>query len=423
MISDKLKDVQLEEDEELVSFDVSSLYTNVPVMEAIDVCTELLYDGNQAAPPVDKETFKILAQISSCNVIMSTHNGYYRQTDGLAMGSPPAPHLANGWMSQHDATIAQGSKMYFRYMHDIIRDVKKAKIQEKLDEINSIHPSLKFTIERQQEGSIPFLDMRIMNNNGRLSSTWYSKPSDTGLIMNFHALAPKRYKRSVVSGFVHRIYRACSSWEYIHSSLEKAKRILERNQYPPMFYNPIIEETLNHIVDKENMVEAAATSSSEQQAQDEDVVPKRLFFLQYRGKVSEDFVRALHKIDAPCTVVMKLRKLKSVLPSLKPAVEKCLRSGVVYQLKCPRCDARYVGYTIRHIITRFKEHLKHSQPVGKHLLRCGALLQMNEDVEILDSSARGESYLQIREALWIKETNPTINVKDEYKSRTLTIKW
>ena len=30
------------------------------------------------------------------HIIMSTHDGYYKQVDGLAMGSPPAPHLANG---------------------------------------------------------------------------------------------------------------------------------------------------------------------------------------------------------------------------------------------------------------------------------------------------------------------------------------
>ena len=167
-----------------------------------------IYDGNQEAPPIDKETFKILAQISSCNVIMSTHKGYYQQTDGLAMGSPPAPHFANGWMSQHDDRIAEGSKFYFRYMDDIIRVIKKEDKGRKLKEINNIHPSLKFTIECENEGSIPFLDMRIMNIMGNLSSTWYSKPSDTGLIMNYHSLAPKRYKRSVVSGFVHRLHRA-----------------------------------------------------------------------------------------------------------------------------------------------------------------------------------------------------------------------
>ena len=97
MVSDSLKSVELDDDEEIISFDVSSLYTNVPVMEAIDVCTKLLYQNDQK-PPIDQETFKTLARIASCDVIMSTHDGPYKQIDGLAMGSPPAPHLANGWL-------------------------------------------------------------------------------------------------------------------------------------------------------------------------------------------------------------------------------------------------------------------------------------------------------------------------------------
>ena len=49
VISDSLNNIQLEEDEELVSFDVSSLYPNVPVLEAIGVCTDLLYNGKNPA--------------------------------------------------------------------------------------------------------------------------------------------------------------------------------------------------------------------------------------------------------------------------------------------------------------------------------------------------------------------------------------
>lgn len=42
----------------------------------------------------------------------------------------------------------------------------------------------------------------------QLSSTWYNKPTDTGLILNYHALAPRRFKQSVVSGFLHPIAQA-----------------------------------------------------------------------------------------------------------------------------------------------------------------------------------------------------------------------
>ena len=191
-ISDTLKNVPLEEDEEIVSFDVSSLYTNVPVAEAIECCADLLYNSQEKLPPVDKKTFVVLAKLSCYNVIVSTHNGFYRQIDGLAMGSPPAPHLANGWLSKYDPIIKADARLYARYMDDILQNMKRALIDEKLSEINNLHPSLKFTIERETNGAIPFLDMKIMNDAGTLSSTWYNKPTDTGLIMNFHALAPKR---------------------------------------------------------------------------------------------------------------------------------------------------------------------------------------------------------------------------------------
>ena len=146
--------------------------------------------------------------------------------------------------------IRDTSPLYARYIDDILCGIQSEKVENKLDEINNLHPALKFTIERETEHSIPFLDMRILNSSGTLSSTWYTKPTDTGLIMNFHSLAPKKYKRSVVSGFVHRIYRACSSWKLFHDSLVKAKTILEQNQYP--FYEPIINDALNKILTHKN---------------------------------------------------------------------------------------------------------------------------------------------------------------------------
>jgi len=46
-----------------------------------------------------------------------------------------------------------------------------------------------------------------------------------GLNMNYHTLAPKKYKRSVVAGLVHRIHRSCSTWLNFNESLVKAKTV------------------------------------------------------------------------------------------------------------------------------------------------------------------------------------------------------
>ena len=66
--------------------------------------------------------------------------------------------------------------------------------------------------------------------------------------MNYPVLAPKCYKRPAVEGFVHRVYRASSSWENFHDSMEKVKMILQRNQYTQNFDDPIISNTIEKLV-------------------------------------------------------------------------------------------------------------------------------------------------------------------------------
>jgi hypothetical protein len=222
-----------------------------------------------------------------------------------------------------------------------------------------------------------------------------------------------------VSGFVYRIHRACSTWDLFNKSLEKAKRILEKNQYPPDFYEPIIEKTLRDIIQgKESATEQQNTDTPTETNQ----VKKQLVFVQYRGKCTDDYARALHRANAPCTIVMTLRKLKTVLPSTKPPIEKIIRSGIVYQFTCPHCKMCYVGCTTRHLKIRADEHrTKKTQPVAKHAKNC-SITPEYEDFEILASSSRSQDFLMTLEALWIRELNPQINTKDEYKTKELTIK-
>ena len=178
-------------------------------------------------------------------------------------------------------------------MDDILKDHKRDNIEQKLQDINSLHSSLTFTLEREKDGSLPMLDMKILNREGNLSSTWYSKPSSTGLIMNYHALAPQKYKRAVVTGLVHRIFRSCSNWTNVHDSLEKGKVILKSNQYPPDFFEPIIRDTLSSIVSPEIRPED----------KDESAEKPFMIFLQYRGKCSEPHARDIR--PDPTTVHVK----------------------------------------------------------------------------------------------------------------------
>ena len=160
-----------------------------------------------------------------------------------------------------------------------------------------------------------------------MTSTWYTKTTDTGLTMNFHALAPDRYKRSVVSGMVNRILRACSTWKALQESLEKSKKILANNQCPSLFFDPIIKKCLTN-----TLIKNVQEEESEPEVDEE----YKMLFVQYRGRFSEKCERSLKKMKAPCKLIFTLRKVKTVLPFLKPWIEKALKCGVVYQIKCSR---------------------------------------------------------------------------------------
>jgi len=321
----------------------------------------------------------------------------------LAMGSRPELCLANGGLHKFDENVKSGAKLYYRYMDDILRDIKYTNVEEKLDEINQYHPNLKFTIENEKDGCLPFLDMEIKRSESTLSSTWYSKSTSTGLTMNYHALASVKYKKSVVSGFVYRIFYACSSWKDFHISLKKAKRLLENNQYPSSFYEPIINKTLTNIVETQNKETADAGDEESEKEPEEE---KKLIFIQYRGKVTEKFESALRRMEAPCKVISTINKVKSCLPSLKQPIEKSLKSSLVYEISCPRCASCYVGQTTRHLLFRMKEHKRIGSPVGSHFKACGCEVTM-DNIKVLITTYKSVYHLMTLEALFIDAIKPS----------------
>ena len=69
-------------------------------------------------------------------------------------------------------------------------------MEQQLEEINNIHKDFEFTLETEVFHNLSFLDMRLIHDHetGKVSSMLYFKPTDTGLIMNYRALAPQQYK-------------------------------------------------------------------------------------------------------------------------------------------------------------------------------------------------------------------------------------
>ena len=117
-----MQDLQMHPKETfLCSFDIRSLFTNVPLVETIQTCADSLYGGELIPPDYPQEIFVELMNTATKSVEFSFNNNMYKQIDGVAMGSPLSVALANIFLGYHERKLFESTTMpflYYRYVDD-----------------------------------------------------------------------------------------------------------------------------------------------------------------------------------------------------------------------------------------------------------------------------------------------------------------
>ena len=85
----------------MASLDVDSLFTNISLDETIDICCNLVFE-NKKVDGLLKEDFRPLLTTATTESFILSDGKYYQQIDGVAMGSPLGPTLANIFLSYHE---------------------------------------------------------------------------------------------------------------------------------------------------------------------------------------------------------------------------------------------------------------------------------------------------------------------------------
>ena len=60
--------------------------------------------------------------------------------------------------------------------------------------LNAMHPNIKFTVEVENQGSIPFLDVRIIKKQHGFSMGWYHKDTCFGALLHYLSYAARAWK-------------------------------------------------------------------------------------------------------------------------------------------------------------------------------------------------------------------------------------
>lgn len=82
----------------LCSFDVSSLFTNIPLQETIEICISELFLLTDTIANFDRNDFRKLLEMATMGCHFLFKGVLFEQVDGVAMGSPLGPSLANVFM-------------------------------------------------------------------------------------------------------------------------------------------------------------------------------------------------------------------------------------------------------------------------------------------------------------------------------------
>ena len=116
------RNLKLDEEYDMVSFDVSSLFTNVPLEYTIDLILDKVYKKKLVKTKLKREEMKELLEICTKELHFSFNGKIYQQTDGVCMGSPLGPVLANVFMVHLEEAIApkmkQSMPIWRRYVDD-----------------------------------------------------------------------------------------------------------------------------------------------------------------------------------------------------------------------------------------------------------------------------------------------------------------
>ena len=91
------------------------------------------------------------------------------------------------------------------YINDVFSITNKINTERFLTRINDTDPNIRFTIEREHESLLPFLDVIIKREDGQTKTSVYRKPIYMDQVVNFYSHHSSASKRVVVQALMDRV--------------------------------------------------------------------------------------------------------------------------------------------------------------------------------------------------------------------------
>ena len=347
--AERVRNTVLNASDKMVSFDVVSLFTRVPVPEAIDVISHRLEQDESLDERTSLPPSEICQAIELClhSTYFQFEDSFFEQREGAAMGSPLSPAIANIFMESLEEralkTITQRPSMWIRYVDDtfVIWPHGDDELERFHQHLNQQNQSIKFTIEEEKDNQLPFLDVLVRRDGNHLRTTVYRKPTHTDRYINFNSHHHSRVLRGTIQCLRDRALNVCDTTSRA-AELKHLHDVFAMNGYPKKLTRRTLKQR-----------------PGRKPEQEEDETPdkegKKQLFIPYIKGVSEKIERICHPLGVQ--VICKSRNnLRQSLMKVKSTRPDELKKGVVYEVPCADCECVYIGETGRSLEMRLKEH-------------------------------------------------------------------
>ena len=412
----------------MASFDVVSLFTNIPLEETIEICVNKLFSESTTFMNFTRKLFTELLSLAVKSTFFVFDNRYYEQIEGLGMGLPLGPSFANIFMCFHEKEWLNDCPeefkpvFYRRYVDDTFMLFKdKSHVSPFFDYLNSKHPNIKYgpKPDEECEGVLNFLDINVKRNGNDFETSVYRKPTFTGLGSSFFSYCPLQFKLTAISTLVTRAYRICSNYKDIHLEFSFLRNFFKANGYPAH----LVDRCIKKFLERRHLGEQSSEITSSN-SEKKDCYLSLPYFGYQSEKMKCDLVKFLSKLykDVNFKIVLSNKQRIGSFFNHKDRVSKSMKSSIVYKYTCcvPGCTSVYIGSTKRHLYERVAEHVGVSSRTGAKLsspnfsaIREHSKLCKKCKIDIQNfniiGSCNSESGLRILESLHINKMRPKLN--------------
>ena len=230
------------DNEIMVSFDVESRFTNVPIDAAVQTALQKLEND----PNLADRTTLTPAQIADLLtfVLRSAYFQYngsiYEQKYGAAMGSPLSAVIANLYMESFEeqaiTTSSYEPRIWKRYVDDTFTILDRENVDDFLQHLNNQQPSIRFTMETEKDNKLAFLDTAVLREpDSRLTTSVYRKPTHTDQYLANDSHQPQLVKRGIVKCLYERAKCLITKPSVISEEKKYLSSVLVSNGYPFSF--------------------------------------------------------------------------------------------------------------------------------------------------------------------------------------------